>query len=133
MITRRHNKRGKPVGKTTVTGFEIDFSTAMNSGTAGSPNNYQVAKFVTKRIKRKSVRVLQAIFVPVSYNPLNNSVTLAVAGSLFTKGGQIAVNASPPEGITSASGVFLDGQDTGTAGTDAVLIISPKGTGISPG
>ena len=127
------NKRGKPVGKATVTGFEIDYSTAMNSATAGNPNDYQVAKFVTKRVKRKSVRTLQAIFVPVRYNPSNNSVTLMVAGSLFSKGGQITVVGAAPAGITSAANVFLDGKGTGTAGTNAILIISPKGTGISRG
>jgi streptogramin lyase len=132
VITRRLNKRGKPVGKATVTGFEIDFSTAMNSGTAGNSNNYQVAKVVTKRVKRKPpVTALQAIFVPVTYHSSNNSVTLAVAGNLFTKGGQITVVASPPGGITSATGVFLDGRGTGAAGTSAVLIISPRGTSIS--
>jgi hypothetical protein len=129
-VTRRLNKRGKPVGKATVTGFEIDFSTAMNPGTAGNANDYQVAKIVTKRVKRKAVTALQTIFVPAKYNSSNNSVTLSVAGTVFTKGGQITVVASPPGGVSSALGVFLDGRGTGAAGTNAVLIISPKGTGI---
>jgi hypothetical protein len=133
LIARKLNKRGRAVGKAKVTGFEIDYSTAMNSATAGNANDYQVAKLVTKRVKRKSVRALQAIFVPVRYNPSNNSVTLTVAGSVFSKGGQITVVGAAPGGITSASNVFLDGNGAGTAGTNAVFIISAKGTGISRG
>ena len=116
-----------------VTGYEIDFSAPMNPATTGNSGNYMVQKAVTKRVKRKLVVTYQSVFAPITFNPSSNSVTLAVAGKVFSKGGRITVIASPPAGISSTLGVFLDGSNQGVAGDNAVFIISPKGTGISRG
>ncbi len=42
IFSRKLNKRGKPVGKPVLTGFEIEYSTAMDPATAGISTNYQV-------------------------------------------------------------------------------------------
>ena len=42
VTTRKKNKKGKPVGKAVVTGFTLDFSTAMNPATAGLAANYEL-------------------------------------------------------------------------------------------
>jgi hypothetical protein len=58
-------------------------------------------------------------------------VSLLLSGhEAFAKGGQITVVASPPSGVSSASGVLLDGNDRGTAGDNGVFTILPKATGI---
>jgi len=126
VFNQKRNKKGKPIGKPTLAGYTIDFSTAMNQGTIGAPANYVVDIFVLvlqkQGKKKKKVPVPRPIGFTVT-NVTSNSVTLKLAGKQkFPKGGQIIVNASPPSGVENTSGVFLAANGT--------LTISPGGKAI---
>jgi len=109
----KHNKKGKPIGKPVVS-FVFQFSTAMDPGTAGNPNDYQVASASIQRVKKKKVTVLRPVGFTAKYDPTNTSVTLATSSTqkTFAKGGQITLLVTPLAGKT-------------------VFIISPKAGGIS--
>jgi len=56
-FNQKRNK-GKPIGKSTLSGYMIDFSTAMNQASIGTPANYAVDIFVLKKQgKKKKVLV----------------------------------------------------------------------------
>ena len=61
MFTRKLNKKHKPVGKPILTGFELQFSSAMNAATAGNAGNYQVDWRSTKRVKKKLTTLLHPV------------------------------------------------------------------------
>ena len=131
---RKLNKKHKPVGKPVLIGFEFQFSAAMNPATAGNAGNYQVGWFSTRRVKRKISQVFHPVPIQVQYNAANDSVSLLLTGKQeFAKGGQITVIAAPPGGVSDASGVSLDGGDTGQAGDNGVFTIVPKARGITRG
>jgi hypothetical protein len=68
----------------------------------------------------------------VQYTDSNDSVSLLLIGKqAFTKGGQITVIAAPPDGVSSAAGVSLDGNDEGVAGDNGAFTILPKARGIT--
>ena len=121
----KHNKRGKPIGEPVVS-FVFQFSTAMNLGTAGNANNYQVDWVSTKRVKKKVVQQLHPVTVQsATYRSSDNSFTLTTAASKkrFAKGGQVTVISVAPNGVSSASGVFL--------AAPTVFTILPKATRIT--
>ena len=127
VMLRKTNKKGKPVGKAVLQGFTLDFSTTMNSTTAGYSANYVVAAASTRRGKKKGGTTLNRVALTASYNAATNSVTLTLAGKqTFAKGGEITVVYSPPDGVSSASGVALDPDD-------AAFTIQPGAKGITPG
>ena len=69
----------------------------------------------------------QPVVFQATYNASRNSVTLTIVGKqIFAKGGQITVIATPPSGVSSATGYFL-------AANDTVFTILPKARGIWPG
>jgi hypothetical protein len=118
------NKKGKSVGKRVLVGFTLDYSTAMNSQAAGLPANYQVTYNTTERVKKKRVPVSLPVDVQPNYNPTTHIVTLTIVGKQsFAKGGQVTVIATPPGGVSSATGAFLVANDT-------VFMIQPKASGI---
>ena len=134
LFTRKLNKRHKPVGKPVLSGFELQFSTAMNPTTAGSPNNYQVAWMSVKRVKKKTVKLVHPISVTAQYDSATDAVTLLLSQKqTFAKGGQITAIAASPNGVSSAAGILLDGNDEGTAGDDGVFTIMPRASGIVRG
>jgi hypothetical protein len=106
----KHNKKGKPIGKPVVS-FVFPFNTAMDPGTAGDANNYQVDWASTKKVKKKPETLLHPVGFSVTYNASSDSVTLLTSATqqTFAKGGEIMVNASPPDGVSSAAGLFLTG------------------------
>jgi hypothetical protein len=58
-------------------------------------------------------------------------IVLVWAGNLvFPLGGHLTVSGTPPSGISSRKGVFLDGAHNGTPGTDANLSILPGGSKV---
>ena len=121
VFNQKTNKKGKPVGKKTLAGFEFDFNKAMSPASVGNPGNYRLGTFVTKRVKRKPVKVLQAVGYSVSYNASNHSVKLLISGrQTFSKGGQITLIAA---GITSSDGASL--------ANNAVFIVSANARSIS--
>jgi hypothetical protein len=120
------NRKGKPVGKPTLAGFQFAFNTAMNGATAGNQANYTLGTYVQviKRVGRKMVRVLQ--LKPVSFTvsfQSSNVVKLLLTGKqTFPRGGQITLIGT---GMSSAAGGLLDG------GVNAVYNISANARRIS--
>ena len=120
LFVRKTNKKGRPVGKPVLAGYEFEFSSPLNPASATNSANYQVDNVTTKRVKKKVERILQPITkFNVSYS--NDAVTIALAGhETFKTGGQITVLNS----LAGASGAAL-------AGT-TVFTISKGGKGITP-
>lgn len=134
LFTRKLNKKHRPQGKPVLTGFVLDFSAPMNPATAGNAANYQVEWTSLKRVKHKKMEVLHTVPFSVNYDPATHSVSLLLRGKqAFAQGGQITVNAAPPDGVSSASGVALDGGGQGQAGDNGVFTILPKARGITRG
>ena len=134
LFTRKVNKRHKPVGKPVLMGFEFDFSAAMNPSSAGNPSNYEVDWISSKRVKRKHATQLHSLPVIVQYSAATDAVTvLLTEKQTFNQGGRITVVAGAPNGVSSATGVMLDGNDEGTAGDNGVFSILPKARGIIRG
>ena len=134
LFTRKLNKRGKPTGRPVLSGFELEFSAAMNAATAGNASNYRLGWTSTKRVKKRVVTVLHPVAFRVQYSDSNDSVSLLLSGKqAFAQGGHIAVIAAPPNGVSSAAGVLLDGNDEGVAGDNGAFTILPKARGITRG
>ena len=105
LFARKTNRRGKPVGRPVLAGFEIDFSTSMNPVTTGNASNFRLGQYITRRVRGKVVKVLQAVRFTERFDSSTNSVKLLVAGKpTFTRGGQITLVATPPGGISSCRG-----------------------------
>jgi hypothetical protein len=134
LFTRKLNKKHKPVGKPTLSGFRLEFSEAMDPATVGNAASYQVAWTSTKRVKKKAVTSLHPVPASAQYNAATDSVDLVLSGKqAFAQGGQITVIAEPPNGVSGASGAPLDGNNEGKAGDNGVFTILPKATGIVRG
>ncbi len=134
LFTRKLNKKHKPEGKPVLSGFVLDFSAAMNPATAGNAANYQVDWISFKQARHKKMQVLHAVPISANYDPATQSVSLLLSGKqAFARGGQITVVAEPPDGVSSAAGVLLDGGGQGQAGDNGVFVILPKARGISRG
>ena len=106
---RKKNKKGKPVGKATLVGFTLDYSTRdefwgrarISFRASRSPRRAPSAWRKRRSRCRKPVILTAAV-----YNPSTNSVTLNIQGNAkFTKGGRVPVNYSPPSGVSSETGV----------------------------
>ncbi len=121
-VFQRKLKKGKPVGKSVLVGYMLDFSAPLNPAAANRAN-FQVATMTTKKVKKKVTHILQPITsFNVSYVPANDAVDITFSGTeTFPTGGQITVLS----GVTGATGGAL----TGTT----IFTIAPKGTRISPG
>ena len=82
------------------------------NASAGSSSNYQVETAEVKGGKKKTT-TFKPVGFQAAFNQATNTVTLTIAGNqAFTSGGKIVINASPPGGVASASGVLLDPSDT---------------------
>ena len=107
------NKKGKPQGKKTFTGFNIQFNMAMNPAAAIYGPNFQMKATTITRKKGKTLKSLTPVNFSASYSQANNSVTLKIIGkSPFAKGGQITIVVSQPSGVSSQLGVPLNSSDT---------------------
>jgi hypothetical protein len=120
LTSLKHNKKGKSIGRPGV-GFVFQFSTAMNPGTAGDANNYQVDWASTKKVKKKLVTQLHPVGFSPIYDASSDSVTLLTSATqqTFARGGQILVNASAPGGVSSAAGALLVGKTVFTIFAEA--------------
>jgi hypothetical protein len=88
--------------KATFSGFKIQYSIPMNPTSATFRTNYLLLATI-KGSKTKPVSFT------ASYDPSSNSVTLKVGGkNPFAKGGQLTILSSPPNGVRSQAGVFLN-------------------------
>jgi hypothetical protein len=126
LFQRKLNKRGKPVGNSSLAGFAFDFSEPLNPSSAGNTANYQVDAVTTKRVKKMVKQILHPITsFAVSYSAVSDSVTLTLASKqTFPTGGRITVISGPPGGLIGASGEALVG--------NTVFIIAREGRSISP-
>jgi len=121
VFVRKLNKKGKPTGKPVLVGYTFEFSSPLNPSAAGNAANYQVDTVTTKRVKKKTVKILHPLSgFRVSYTAASESVMLTLAGKpTFPTGGQLTVLA----GVTGPTGVEL-------AGT-TVFTIAKKGQAIT--
>jgi hypothetical protein len=134
LFSRKLNKKHKPVGKPVLSGFVLDFSTAMDPATAGNAANYQVDWISTRRVKRKKVQGLHPVPIKAAYDAVDHSVSLLLGKKqAFAKGGQVTVIAVPPGGVSSDSGVLLDGNGEGRAGDNGTFAILPRARGVDRG
>ncbi len=126
LFHRKSNKKGKPIGKSVLSGFVFDFSDALNPSSATTRTDYQVDTITTKRVKKQTRHILHPITsFSVTYSAANDSVTLTFAGKQALRtGGQITVVGGPSAGVTGASGAALAGNN--------VFTISAGGKTISP-
>jgi hypothetical protein len=95
------------------TSLVLTFSTALNATPAQNVNNYQIM-------------TMNGTVIPISsavYDPTNLTVTLIPSSllSLHTFY-QLTVNGTTPNGLTSSTGVALDGAGNGTPGTNFVNV-----------
>ena len=131
VFNQKKNKKGKPIGPKTLSGYTITFSTAMNQTALASPGNYQVDLDVPKTLKvkvgKKTVTKKVIVLKPIGFSVAQvtaSSVTLTLAGKqTFPHGGEITVIAAPPGGVDNTSGVFL--------AQNGLLAISKGGKGIT--
>jgi hypothetical protein len=134
LFPRKLNKKHRPVGKPVLTGFVLDYSTAMDPATAGNAANYQVDRVSSKRVKHKKVQVLHPVPITVTYDAVDRAVSLLSSGEqAFAKGGQLTVIATPPGGVSGASDVLLDGDGEGQPGNNGTFTILPRARGIARG
>ena len=128
--TQKLNKQKKPVGPKLFQGFAFKFDAAMNAAAVNNAGHYQVDIKVQKRQGRKKVTVLQPISFSLSFDATSNTLLLKPSGGQkkFTLGGQITLVAA---GLTSSTGASLDGNNSGTGGTNAVYNISKGGKVIT--
>jgi hypothetical protein len=65
------------------------------------------------------------------YDAADDTVTLIPKKAFaLTKNVQLQVNGSPPSGLQDSSGRFIDGDDNGSAGSNAIVILSRRGVDI---
>jgi hypothetical protein len=108
------------------TSLVLTFSSALDPTRAQNVNNYQI---VTTGGHGKNGNLIGHL-TPVSsavYDPTNLTVTVFPAQRLDLHNlYQLAVTGTPPNGLTSVTGVPLDGVRNGKPGTDYVVVISGK-------
>jgi len=126
VFTQKTNKKGKPVGKPLLIGYQFIFDTAMSSSSITNSNDYLVQIYVPAkgRGKKSKPAHYQAIG---SFSLINTSSTTVrvltgtKTSTTFKKGGRITLIGT---GISSAAGASL--------GSNVVYNISPGGHSISP-
>ena len=129
VINQKFNKKHKPIGKATLSGYTITFSTTMDQTALANRANYQVALKVIKKVKvgKKTVTKKVTVLQPIGFSVAKvtaTSVTLTLAGNQkFPKGGQITIIAAAPGGVDDTSQVFLS--------QNGILAISPAGKRIT--
>jgi streptogramin lyase len=108
VTAQKLNNRGKPKGKSVFSGFALQDSEAMNSATSGLETNYTVDSLSIKRTKGKSAK-FAAVHFSEMFDPSSNTVDLKISGNNpFAKGGQVTINDSVPNGVSSQEGVPLN-------------------------
>jgi streptogramin lyase len=122
-IFTRKLKKGKPVGKSILSGFTLDFDVALNPTSAANAATYDVGTFTTTKIKKKPIqRTSRAVtnFV-VKYLAATDSVEIAFeADETFPTGGELTVLS----GLVTATEATLTGP--------AVFTIAKGGKSLSP-
>ena len=122
VFERKTNKHGKPVGKSVLNGYQLNFSNGLNAVAATDTAYYQIDNLITKSGHKNKHRmpILQPITgFSVSYSA--DIVTIQFsAPEKFKTGGQVTVES----GVTGSQYDELTGTTTFT--------ISRGGSGITP-
>jgi hypothetical protein len=107
VFERKHNKKGKPIGKPVLVGFTLQFSTSLDPNAASNAGNYALENLSIKRVRRTLERVLRPLNIASStYDDSNNAVTLTLAGApSFANGGELTISPA----ITGTSNSVLVG------------------------
>ena len=120
VVTARHEKNGKPVGKPVFKGFFVQFSEPMNPTTTGLGSSYRVYSKTVKKVKKSTRTILKPVAFSVSYNQATEEAMIDLSSTKpFAKGGEIVIS-----GATSQAGAIL-------SSSDSTLTISPNAKRIS--
>ena len=123
VTTQKTNKKGKPIGKPVLIGYQFTFNTAMNSSITNM-NDYQVQTYVLVNVKAERETRRFSSYQPIGFSLKyisSNTVQVLLAGKqAFKYGGQITLIGT---GISSAAGAFL--------GNNVVYNISKGGLSIT--
>ena len=120
VVTARHEKNGKPVGKPVFKGFFVQFSEPMNPTTTGIGSSYHVYSKRVKKVKKSTRTILKPVAFSVSYNQATEEAMIDLSSTKpFAKGGEIVIS-----GATSQAGAIL-------SSSDSTLTISPDAKRIS--
>jgi hypothetical protein len=115
-----------------VTGITVDLSGAVNAGEAGSLATYRLAL----PGKKGSFTARNSKLIPLRsavYNGGNLTITLTPRKAFaLSKSVELLIHGQPPSGLQDASGQFIDGSGDGSAGGDAVFVLSPAGVTHRP-
>jgi streptogramin lyase len=134
VISQKHNKKGRPVGRPVLVGYQFNFNLPMN-GSINNSTNFTLAQYVqvTVRVGKKRKKVLQLQPLGFSFNVLSNTAVrlLLIGKPAFKLGGQITLVGTPPGGLSTQDGGFLDGNGNGIGGVNAVYNIARGGKVIS--
>jgi hypothetical protein len=111
------------IKKTVSTVITIQYSTIMDSGSAGLPANYELFTTSGKGKKKKTTRLGPPI---VNFVQSTNTVTLTVKGkkNAFPTGGLLTIVASP-SGVHSQAGVVLSAGSVSFTITNNAKAITP--------
>jgi streptogramin lyase len=130
VFTQKRNKKGRSVGRPVLLGYQFTFNLPMN-GSINESTNFTLAQNfqATVKVGKKRKKVLRLQPLGFSLNVLSNtSVRLLLIGKpAFKLGGQITLVATPPGGLSTQDGGFLDGN----GGVNAVYNIAKGGKAIS--
>jgi hypothetical protein len=120
VVTARHEKKGKPVGKPVFKGFFVQFSEPMNPTTTGLGSSYRVYSKTVKKVKKSTRTILKPVAFSVSYDQATGEAMIDLSSTKpFAKGGEIVIS-----GATSQAGAVL-------SSSDSTLAISRNAKSIS--
>jgi hypothetical protein len=110
-----------------VTEIVVGFSGPLNAAQAGNVAEFRLAVANGKGIlaaRNSAVMKLRS----ATFNPANDTVTLIPKAALvLTKPLQLTINGTAPSGLQDTSGQFIDGDNNGTPGGNAVAMIGRTG------
>ena len=113
-----------------VTEILVTFSDAVNAAEADNLATYRLATAGKKgSFTAKNAKVIK--LKSASYDAADNTVALTPKKAFaLTKAVQLEVDGLPPSGLQDSIGRYIDGGHNGTAGGNAVAIISRGGVAI---
>jgi uncharacterized repeat protein (TIGR01451 family) len=104
------------------TTFVLTFNSALDPARAQDVQNYNLAPISPSGHLGKEIKI-----VSVVYAPLTMTVTIHPATRVYLfKRYRLEVNGTPPAGLASPSGIFLDGAGNGIPGSNFVRIFGPS-------
>ncbi len=115
-----------------VTELVVDFSGPINAALADDVATYRLATANGKgsfTAKNSPVLKLRSAV----FNPANDTVTLTpMKGFALTKAALLTIYGTAPSGLQDSSGLFIDGDGNGIAGSNAVALIRRSGVTMNP-